>query len=121
MLFVSFSSPFPRRRAFFSAFREFREDASVGTHRTREPRGEELRLRGKLGELGDVATQRSAGEVVLEHLFARAEVAREGRRREASDASAKMFCSEGGESHDGRAADGPDAPVCSAGRSPPGG
>ena len=98
----------------FSASREFREDASVGTHRTREPRGEELRLGGKLGELGDVATQRPAGEVVLEHLFARAEVAREGRRRRQTRARSVPRA--------GKATtDGPDAPVCGAGRSPPGG
>lgn len=100
MLFVSFSSPFPRRRAFFSAFREFREDASVGTHRTREPRGEELRLGWELGELGDVATQRPAGEVVLEHLSRARFVCRgpSGEVSVASEAIVARFANE--ESHD---------------------
>lgn len=62
------------RDAVSSEFEDVSRNKSIflgvpRTHRAREPRGEELRLGWELGELGDVATQRPAGEVVLEHLL----------------------------------------------------
>ena len=84
--FSSDTAPSPRNARVFLGVPRRR----VWTHRTREPRGEELRLGGKLGELGDVTTQRPAGEVVLEHLWrvrgSRARRAEEGGvRRERED------------------------------------
>jgi len=67
----------PRKSAtFLDRPGKFRETERGGTHRTREPRGEELGLGGEAGELRDVASKRASWEVVLQHLWGSRRLAR---------------------------------------------